>query len=115
MKFIVSVFFLFFALTVLAQDCPQATGLYTDNYTFNSFQASVEGHWDSMLGTGVADFLIKYKEVDAGEDDWNNLSNLDSTSTSRIIGPLNYNTTYVWSVVAYFLRKFSRSSRVGCH
>ena len=101
MKFIVSVFFLFFGLTVLAQDCPQATGLYTDNYTFNSFQASVEGHWDSMLGTGVADFLIKYKEVDAGEDDWNNLSNLDSTSTSRIIGPLNYNTTYVWSVVAY--------------
>ncbi len=85
--------------TIYADDCPQVTGLYTDNYTFDSYYASVEGYWDSMLGTGVTDFLIKYKHVDSLQ--WNNLSNLDSTSTSRIIGPLDYNTTYVWSVVAY--------------
>ena len=59
----------------------------------------MDGHWDSMLGTGVEDFLIKYKEIDSL--DWNNLSNLDSTSVSRTIGPLDYNTTYVWSVVAF--------------
>ena len=99
MKFIFSKLCLFLVLTVYADDCPQVTGLYTNNYTFDSYQASVEGHWDSMLGTGVADFLIKYKHVDSLQ--WNNLSNLDSTSTSRIIGPLDYNTTYVWSVVAY--------------
>ena len=101
MKATLSVLLLLFFVSAMAQDCPQASGLYTDNYTFNSFQATVEGHWDSMLGTGVTDFLIKYKKVDDAPDAWNNLSNLDSTSTSRIIGPLDYNTTYVWSVVAY--------------
>lgn len=89
---------------LFAQDCPQATGLSTDNYVFNSTAAFVDGHWDSMLGTGVEDFLIKYKQVDSLV--WNNLSNLDSTSVSRTIGPLDYNTTYVWSVVAFCSENF---------
>ncbi len=99
MKFYFSMLLVFFSFGAVAQDCPQATGLYTDNYTFNSYMATVEGHWDSMLGTGVKDFLVKYKHVDSLQ--WNNLSNLDSTSTSKVIGLLDFNTTYVWSVVAY--------------
>ncbi|MGC6470044.1 MAG: T9SS type A sorting domain-containing protein [Flavobacteriales bacterium] len=87
-----------------SQECPQSTGLYTDDYTFNSEFASVVGHWDSMVGTGVQDFLVKYKHVDSTA--WNNLSNLDSTSTSKIIGLLDFNTTYVWSVVAFCSENF---------
>ena len=99
MKFYFSILLVVFSFGAVGQDCPQATGLYIDNYAFNSYMATVEGHWDSMLGTGVKDFLVKYKHVDSLQ--WNNLSNLDSTSTSKVIGPLDYNTTYVWSVVAY--------------
>lgn len=99
MKFYFSILLVVFSFGAVAQNCPQASGLYTDNYTFNSYMATVEGHWDSMLGTGVKDFLVKYKHVDSLQ--WNNLSNLDSTSTSKVIGPLDFNTTYVWSVVAY--------------
>lgn len=99
MKHFLIVLLLSFYSFSFGQDCPQATGLSTDNYIFNSTAAFVDGHWDSMLGTGVEDFLIKYKEIDSL--DWNNLSNLDSTSVSRTIGPLDYNTTYVWSVVAF--------------
>lgn len=90
--------FVIFSFKLIA-NCPSPDGLYTDNYSFNSTASYVEGHWDSMLELGVNDFLIKYKHIDSLE--WNNLSNLDSTSTSRIIGPLDYNTTYVWSVVAF--------------
>ena len=99
MKYYILLALLFVNSFSFAQDCPQASGLSTDNYMFNSTAAFVDGHWDSMLGTGVQDFLIKYKEIDSMS--WNNLSNLDSTSVSRTIGPLEYNTTYVWSVVAY--------------
>jgi hypothetical protein len=92
------VLFLFFSLYSMA-DCPPSDGLYTDNYSFNSTSAFVDGHWDSMLGTGVDHFLIKYKEISATE--WSNLANLDSVATSRTIGPLEFNTTYVWSIVSY--------------
>tara|TARA_B100001059_G_scaffold82799_1_gene80862 strand:+ start:24487 stop:25932 length:1446 start_codon:yes stop_codon:yes gene_type:complete len=91
--------FLFYTLQTFSQNCPQPTGLYTDNYNFNSSSASVVGHWDSLLGTGVQHFLVNYKQIDSLE--WNNLANLDSTSTSKIIGLLEYNTTYVWRVAAY--------------
>ena len=32
---------------------------------------------------------------------WNNLANLDSSSTYKVIGLLDYNTTYEWRVAAY--------------
>ena len=64
MKHFLIVVLLSFYSFSFAQDCPQATGLSTDNYVFNSTAAFVDGHWDSMLGTGVVDFLIKYKEID---------------------------------------------------
>ena len=92
------VLFLFLAMQSFA-DCPSSGGLFTDNYDFNSTSAFVDGHWDSMLGTGVDHFLIKYKEISASE--WSNLANLDSAATSRTIGPLENNTTYVWSIVSY--------------
>ena len=97
--YFLSILFLISSLNLLAQDCPQTTGLYTDNYSFNSSFASVEGHWDSLLGTGVQHFLVNYRQVDSLN--WNNLANLDSTSTSKVIGLLDFNTTYVWRVAAY--------------
>jgi len=97
--YFLSILFLLSAVNLFSQDCPQTTGLYTDNYSFNSSFASVEGNWDSLLGTGVQHFLVNYRQIDSLN--WNNLANLDSTSTSKVIGLLDFNTTYVWRVAAY--------------
>ena len=91
--------FFFCSLNVYTQDCPQTTGLYTELNSFNSYNLSVTGHWNSLLGTGVQHFLLNYKHVDSLQ--WNNLANLDSTSTSKIIPFLNFNDTYVWRVASY--------------
>ena len=91
---------LFFIPTNLfSQECPQPTGLFTDNYTFNSSYASVNANWGSLLGTGVDHFIVNYRNVDSLQ--WNNLANLDSSSTYKVIGLLEYNTTYEWRVAAY--------------
>ena len=90
---------LFVTTHLFSQECPQPTGLFTDNYTFNSSYASVNANWESLLGTGVQHFLVNYKQLDSLE--WNNLANLDSTSTNKIIPFLNFNTTYVWRVGSY--------------
>jgi len=94
-------FFVFSSFRLLSQDCPETTGLHTGNHIINSndYHISVEGHWDSMLGTGVDHFIINYKHVDSLQ--WNNLANLDSTSTNKIIPFLDFNSTYVWRVVSY--------------
>ena len=93
------IFLLFVTTNLFSQDCPQPTGLFTDNYTFNSSYASVNANWESLLGTGVQHFLLNYKQLDSLE--WNNLANLDSTSTSKIIPFLDFNTTYVWRVGSF--------------
>ena len=85
---------LFVTTHLFSQECPQPTGLFTDNYTFNSSYASVNANWESLLGTGVQHFLVNYKQLDSLE--WNNLANLDSTATSKIMPFLDFNTTYVW-------------------
>ena len=94
-------FFIFSSFRLLSQDCPETTGSHTGNHIINSndYHISVEGHWDSMLGTGVDHFIINYKHVDSLQ--WNNLANLDSTSTNKIIPFLDFNSTYVWRVVSY--------------
>ena len=94
-------FFIFSSFRLLSQDCPETTGLHTGNHIINSndYHISVEGHWDSMIGTGVDHFIINYKHVDSLQ--WNNLANLDSTSTNKIIPFLDFNSTYVWRVVSY--------------
>ena len=93
------ILFLFITTHLFSQDCPQPLGLYTENNSFNSFYTSVKGHWDLMLGTGVQHFLVNYKHLDSLE--WNNLANLDSTSTSKILPFLDFNTTYVWRVGSF--------------
>ena len=90
---------LFVTTHLFSQDCPQPTGLFTDNYTFNSSYASVNANWESLLGTGVHHFIVNYRHVDSLQ--WNNLANLDSSSTFKMIGLLDYNTTYEWRVAAY--------------
>ena len=90
---------LFVTTHLFSQECPQPTGLFTDNYTFNSSYASVNANWESLLGTDVQHFLVNYKQLDSLE--WNNLANLDSTSTSKIIPFLDFNTTYVWRVGSF--------------
>ncbi len=90
---------IFITTHMFSQDCPQPLGLYTENNSFNSSYSSVEGHWDLMLGTGVQHFLVNYKHLDSLE--WNNLANLDSTSTSKILPFLDFNTTYVWRVGSF--------------
>lgn len=90
---------LFVTTHLFSQDCPQPTGLFTDNYTFNSSYASVNANWESLLGTGVQHFLVNYKQLDSLE--WNNLANLDSTATSKIMPFLDFNTTYVWRVGSF--------------
>ncbi len=90
---------LFVTTHLFSQECPQPTGLFTDNYTFNSSYASVNANWESLLGTGVHHFIVNYRNVDSLQ--WNNLANLDSSSTYKVIGLLDYNTTYEWRVAAY--------------
>ena len=94
-------FFIFSSFRLLSQDCPETTGLHAGNHIINSndYHISVEGHWDSMIGTGVDHFIINYKHVDSLQ--WNNLANLDITSTNKIITFLYFNTTSVWRVVSY--------------
>ncbi len=84
---------------LFSQDCPHPIGLYTSTSSFNSSYVFVEGHWDSLLGTGVQHFLVNYKEL--GSVEWNNLANLDSSSTSKIIPFLDFNTTYIWRVGSF--------------
>ena len=79
--------------------CPSASGLFTENYNFNSSSTSVEGHWNSMANTEVDHFILKYKKLD--DQDWNNLTANDSAATSKIIGGLEFNTYYHWTVIAY--------------
>ena len=74
------------------QECPQPTGLFTDNFTFNSVYASVNANWESLIGTGVHHFIVDYRNVDSLQ--WNNLANLDSSSNYNVIGLLEHNTTY---------------------
>ena len=93
------ILFLFVTTHLFSQDCPQPTGLFTDNYTFNSSYASVNANWESLLGTGVHHFIVNYRHVDSLQ--WNNLANLDSSSTFKVIGLLDYNTNYEWRVAAY--------------
>ena len=93
------IFLFFITNNLFSQGCPQPTGLFNDNYNFNSSYASVNANWESLLGTGVQHFLLNYKQLDSLE--WNNLANLDSTSTNKIIPFLNFNTTYVWRVGSY--------------
>jgi len=97
---------LLFNISLYAQNCPQVTGLFTDNYSFNSIAAFVDGHWDSMLQTDVVDLSIKYKHVDSLQ--WNNLgmNSLDSSSTNITFPPLEHNSTYVWTVIAYCSENF---------
>jgi hypothetical protein len=90
---------LFVTTHLFSNECPQPTGLFTDNYIFNSSYASVNANWESLLGTDVQHFLVNYKQLDSLE--WNNLANLDSTSTSKIIPFLDFNTTYVWRVGSF--------------
>ena len=92
---LITLLFLFFSNSIYCF-CPPASGLYTDNYSFNSTNASIDGHWDSMEDTEVDHFMIRYKEVD-GEEWLNMLSN----ENFKTIWPLDFNTTYVWTVVAY--------------
>ena len=84
---------------LFSQDCPHPIGLYTSTSSFNSSYVFVEGHWDSLLGTGVQHFLVNYKEL--GSVEWNNLANLDSSSTSKIIPFLDFNTSYIWRVGSF--------------
>ena len=56
--------------------CPSASGLYTENYSFTSVSNAVEGHWESMVDTEVDHFMIKYKKLEDSE--WNNLLANDS-------------------------------------
>jgi hypothetical protein len=100
--------FLLSSIKIFSQDCPQPTGLFTDNYTFNSFNTSVKGNWDSLLGTGVEHFLVNYRHIDSLQ--WNNLANLDSSDNSKVIGLLDFNTTYVWRVAAYCSENYLEAS-----
>ena len=93
------IFSVFVTKFLFSQDCPQPIGLYTSTSSFNSSYVFVEGHWDSLLGTGVQHFLVNYKQL--GSNEWNNLANLDSSSTSKIIPFLNFNTSYVWRVGSF--------------
>ena len=93
------ILFLFVTTHLFSQECPMPTGLFTDNYTFNSSHASVNANWESLLGTDVHHFIVNYRNVDSLQ--WNNLANLDSSSTYKVIGLLDYNTTYEWRVAAY--------------
>ncbi len=90
--------FIFFAKSSNGQ-CPSASGLYVDNFNFTSASTSVEGFWDSMSDTEVDHFMIKYKKLEDSE--WNNLLANDSSATSKVIGGLDFNTSYHWTVIAY--------------
>lgn len=94
---IILIFNLTFISNVLFGQCPQATGLFTDNYDFNSSSASILANWDSMDDEEQVDhFMVRYKEIDSLE--WLNLL---SSENFKTIWPLNFNTTYEWYVVAY--------------
>lgn len=90
---------LLFVRVISNGECPPASGLYTDDYNFNSNSTSVLGNWNSMADTEVDHFMLKYKKLDDLE--WNNLLANDSNATSKIIGGLEFNTTYHWAVVSY--------------
>lgn len=98
-RFYILTFGLLFFTIISNGQCPPASGLYTDNYNFNSSSTSVEGHWDSMANTEVDHFMLKYKKLE--DQDWNNLLANDSAATSKIIGGLEFNTSYHWTVIAY--------------
>ena len=58
MRFNFLVIFFFVTKCLFSQDCPQPIGLYTSTSSFNSSYVFVEGHWDSLLGTGVQHFWL---------------------------------------------------------
>ena len=71
----------------------------------------LNGNWESLLGTGVQHFLVNYKQLDSLE--WNNLANLDSTATSKIIAFFDFNTTYVWRVGSYCSENYQDPAQNG--
>jgi hypothetical protein len=98
-RFYILTFGLLLFTIICNGQCPSASGLFTENYNFNSSSTSVEGHWNSMANTEVDHFILKYKKLD--DQDWNNLTANDSAATSKIIGGLEFNTYYHWTVIAY--------------
>ncbi len=97
-QYILTLAFLSLAIICNGQ-CPPASGLYTDNYSFNSSSTTIEGNWNSMANTEVDHFMLKYKKLE--DQDYNNLIASDSAATSKIIGGLEFNTSYHWTVIAY--------------
>ena len=78
-------------------ECPQPTGLFTDNFIVTEATGFADTHWDSMLGMGVDHFLLTYKNVN--DTIWTYAS---STINSRFIGGnLEHYNYYEWRVRAY--------------
>ena len=97
-QYILTLAFLSLAIICSGQ-CPPASGLYTDNYNFNSSSTSVEGNWNSMANTEVDHFMLKYKKLE--DQDWNNLIASDSACYGATCGylSLNHYILYIYSLV----------------
>ena len=84
--------FIIINVNVFAQ-CLNADSLHTSNITYYN----AEANWSSA--PSAHHYIIHYREV--GTSPWNNLSNIDSTMTSRNIPMLSPQTTYEWQIKTF--------------
>jgi len=75
-------------------NCPNISGLYTDNINYNGATAN----W--MLNQGSHHYRIHYRTY--GSSNWFNLALVDSLTNNILLPLLQQNTTYEWEVMAYY-------------
>ena len=73
--------------------CLNATNLHTTNISYINAQAN----WSAA--PDPHHYIIHYREL--GSSSWNNLSNIDSTMTTRNIPQLQPLTTYEWQIKTF--------------
>ena len=81
-----------FSVDLISQ-CLNASNLHTSNITYINAQAN----WTPA--PSPHHYLIHYREL--GSSNWNNLSNIDSTMTTRNIPQLQPSTTYEWQIKTF--------------
>jgi len=75
-------------------NCPNVSGLSTNNINYNEANAN----W--ILNQGSNRYRIHYRIY--GSSNWLNLAPVDSLTNSILIPVLQQNTTYEWEVMAYY-------------
>ena len=75
-------------------NCPNISGLSTNNINYNEATAS----W--ILNQGSNRYRVHYRIY--GSSNWLNLAPVDSLTNSILIPVLQQNTTYEWEVMAYY-------------